>query len=124
MPGIRLGSKYGEVRTGAEADLHFRRLPVQPQRGQGPTHLETLTDLKTSRASHQTLLSGHATRVTHRPVNRYRKASSSGSALHETHPVAPEKSWEDLRITRKGDPDHKISPSTLKMLASRQMSYK
>ena len=42
----------------------------------------------------------------HRPVDSYRKASP--------HPVAPKKSLEDPRITRKGDPDPKICPFSLK----------
>ena len=62
---------------------------------------------------------GSATRVTDRPVNIYREASPPGLAPHETHPVAPEKSLEDPRITRKGDPNIKISSATLKMVAPR-----
>ena len=46
LAGIRLDSKHGEVRTGTQADLRYRRLPVRPQRGQGPTHIGTLVDPK------------------------------------------------------------------------------
>ena len=56
---IRLGSKYGEVRTKTQTDLRICRLQVQPQREQGQSHLRMLADLKLkdSGASHQTLLS-------------------------------------------------------------------
>ena len=33
--------------------------------------------------------------------------------------MGPETSFKDPRITRKGDPDHKISPQALKMVAPR-----
>ena len=49
-----------------------------------------------------TLLSSQAAHATHRPTNSYRKASPLGSAPQEIYPVAPEKSLEDSRITRKG----------------------
>ena len=38
---------------------------------------------------------------------------------YETDSVAYEKSMEDPEIYRKGDPNPKVSPSTLKMMASR-----
>ena len=53
------------------------------------------------------------------PVNSYREASPAGSVPHEANPVAPDKSLEDPRITRKVGPDPKISPPTLKMVAPR-----
>ena len=70
-------------------------------------------------ASLQTLLSGQAAHVTHRPVNSYREASPPGLAPHEANPVAPEKSLKDPRITRQVDSDPKIPPSRLQMVALR-----
>ena len=46
-------------------------------------------------------------------ANSYRETSSPRLIPHETHPLA-QKSLEDQRITRKGDPDSKI---TRKMVA-------
>ena len=116
VSGIRLCSKHEEVRTGNQADLRFRRLPVQPQRGEGQTHLETWADLKlkNSKASHQALLSGQAARVAHRPVNDWTKASPPRLTPHKANPVAPEKSMEDPRFTRKCDSNPKMSLPHLK----------
>ena len=55
---------------------------------------------------------GHTADVAHRPVNSYREASPSRVAPPETHPVAPEKSLEDPKVTRKGDLDPKVSIQT------------
>ena len=54
MSGIRLDTKHGESRTGAQTDIRFHRLPVSTQGGQGQTHSGILADhkLKKSQASH------------------------------------------------------------------------
>ena len=52
-------------------------------------------------------------------VSSYRETSPPGPAPHETHPVAPEISLESPGITRKGDSYPKITPSAIKMVASR-----
>ena len=38
MPRTRLAGEFGKVRTGAQADLRFCRLPVQPQGWLSPTN--------------------------------------------------------------------------------------
>ena len=78
--------------------------------------------LKNSSASHHILLSGNAAHVTHRPVKSNTEASLLGLAPNGTHPVASQISMEDPRVTRKGDPDPKISPSILKVVAPRGKS--
>ena len=54
--------------------------------------------------------------LSHRPVNSCRKSSPPRSAPHEADSVASEKSLEDPRITRKVNPDPKISSPTLIMV--------
>ena len=46
MSGIRLVSKHGEVRTGAQPDIQFRKLPVQPREGKIRPILEFLAGVK------------------------------------------------------------------------------
>ena len=70
--------------------------------------------LKTSLASPRPFLWNYAAHVTHSPVNTYQEESTPRAAPHEDNPRAPEKSLEDPRITRKGDPNPKISLPPLK----------
>ena len=108
-----MDSKHGQVRTGTQADLQSHRLPV-PQRKQGQTHLGTLADLKLKNLG-----------ASHRPYCRVRQLMSLIGLLtaiekqvpprlapHDADTVAPAKSLEDPRITRKGDPDPKMALPT------------
>ena len=40
-----MAGEQGKVRTGPKTGLQLRRLPVQPERGQGQTNRRTLADL-------------------------------------------------------------------------------
>ena len=128
MSVIRLDSRHGEIRSGTQADIQLCRLPVQPEEVQGQAHSGMLADLKfvNSKAAHRPFLLVQTTYVPNRPFDRYRETGPLRSAPHETNSVAPEKSMEDPRITRKGDPDPKISPYTFKIVApsNKQMSFK
>ena len=45
LSGIRVAGEQGKVRTGSQTGLQLRRLPVQPERGQGQTNRRTLAGL-------------------------------------------------------------------------------
>ena len=45
LSGTRVAGEQGEVRTGSQTGFQLRRLPVQPERGQGQTNNRTLADL-------------------------------------------------------------------------------
>ena len=44
MPEVRLDSKLGEIRTGAQTNLQFRRLPVRPEGRPGPAYTGPVAD--------------------------------------------------------------------------------
>ena len=104
MSKIRFGGKHGEVRTGTQVDLDFigyqcdlREGKVRPTLGHWLTLNLKIQEFLT-KPYHQV---SQLMSLVHRPVNSYREASSPRSAPHEVNPVAPEKSLEDPRITKK-----------------------
>ena len=121
VSGIRLDSKHGEVRTGTQTDIRFCRLPVQPQGGQGQTHSRTLADLKleNSEASQEPFRSGQTAHVPNMLFDSYKEASPPRLAPHESDSLVSEKYLEDPRVSGKDDPNPKISPLMLKMVAAR-----
>ena len=70
-------------------------------------------------------LSGPAVHVPDWFTNSHREASSPRPATHETHTVASQKTLENTRITRKGDPNSKIfAPSFTMVATGRQRSHR
>ena len=116
-----LGSSLlgGEVRTGAKTGFQLRRLPVQPQGGQGQTHTRALADLNRQDTVNpvRSGVPGPAVYVPHRTSHSHRKASPLRSSSHETHTVALEEQLEGTGITRKGDTHSQVAPSPLKVVA-------
>ena len=95
-----LGSKHGAVRNGTQADLCIsRRLPLRPHRGQGQKHWQTLNLKLQEFLTEPYCWVRQLMLLT--PVNSYREASQTGSAPHETHPVAPENHCRILEALEK-----------------------
>ena len=115
----RLAGEQGKFRTGSKTGFQLRRLPVQPQGGQGQTHTRTLAD-PTRQDIVNSVRSGvpsPAIHVPHRAPNSHRKASPPRSTSYETHTVALEEQLEDTGITRKGDTHSQITPPPPKVVA-------
>ena len=106
MPKVRLAGEFGQVGAGSKADLRFCRIPVRPQGRSGPTDPRPVAEPPRQNMGNSitTGLSGPAVHVSDRFTNSHGEASSPGPATHETHTVAPQKSLENTRVTRKGDP--------------------
>ena len=119
---VRLAGEHGQVRTGTQASLLLRRLPVRPQVRLGQT--DTGPVAKPSGENTNTFvttgLSGPAVHVPDRPTNSHRKASSSWPTPHETHPVASQKQLEGTGISRKDYPSTQVPAPTLAMVARRE----
>ena len=115
----RLAGEQGIVRTGSKTGFQLRRLPVQPERGQGQTHTKGLAglDRQNSENSVQSGVSGPAVYGPHRASNSHKKASPPRSTSYETHTVALEEQLEDTRITREGDTSPQVAPPPLKVVA-------
>ena len=99
--------------------LQLRRLPVQPERGQGQTHTRALSgfDRQDPVNTVRSGTPGPAVHVPHRSTHSYRKASPPRAMSHEAHTVALGKQLEGPRLTRKGDPGPQIAPFPSKMVA-------
>ena len=127
MPRTRLAGEFGKVRTGAQADLRFCRLPVQPQGRSGPTDTRPLTEPLGQNTSNviTTGLSGPSVHVSDRFVNSHRKTSSPRPTAYETHTVASQKQLEGTGIIGKSDPYSQVSaPPCTKVARRRQRSHR
>ena len=127
LSGTRLTSERREVRTGSKRGLQLRRLPVQPQGGQGQTHTRVLADLNRQDIvnSVQSGVSSPTVHVPHRTSHSHRKTSPPRATSYEAHTVALEKQLESTRITGKGDTRSQIAPPSLTVVAGgRQCSSK
>ena len=116
LSGTRVAGEQGKVRTGPQTGLQLRRLPVQPERGQGQTNRRMLADLDRQDQSHTvgSGLPGPTIHVPHRSTHSNRKASPLRATTHETHTVALEKQLEGPRITGKGDSGPQVPPPHLR----------
>ena len=79
-----------EVRAGPKTGFQLRRLPVQPERGQGQTHTRALAglDRQDSVTTVRSGVPGPAVHVPHRSSHSNRKASPPRVTPHEAHTVA------------------------------------
>ena len=96
LSGTRVAGEQGKVRTGPQTGLQLRRLPVQPERGQGETKRRTLADLDRQDQTYAvgSGLPGPTIHVPHRSIHSNRKASPLKATSHETHTVALGKTTE------------------------------
>ena len=96
----RLADEQGEIRTGPKTSFQLRRLPVQPERVQGPTpeRWQALTT-KIQNMPFRPGVPGLAVHVPHRSSNCNRKASAPRSAPYEAHTLALEEQLEGPRVT-------------------------
>ena len=119
LSGTRVAGEQGKVRTGPQTGLQLRRLPVQPERGQGQTNRRTLADLDRQDQINTvgSGLPGPAIHVPHRSTHSNRETSPPRATSHEAHTVALEKQLEGTRVTRKGDPSPQLPPPTSKVVA-------
>ena len=109
-----MDGEHGKIGTGPPTSIHFRRLCVRFEGGQGQTHPRVLAHLnyKDTGTAHQTGLSNQAIDVPDRVTNSHRKVSPLRPTPHETNTVALEKQLEGTRITRKGNPHTKVTPTS------------
>ena len=114
MPKVRLASKCGKIRTGAQTNLQFCRLPVRPEGRSGPAYTGPVADppRENLRNPVSTGLSGLAVHVPDWSANSHRKAGLYWPASHETHTVASQKQLESAGSTGEGHSGTQIpSPS-------------
>ena len=122
MPRTRLAGEFGKVRTGAQADIQFCRLPVRLQSRSGLTDTGPLAEPsgQNTRNNVTTGLSGQAVHVSDRFTNSHRKASSPRPTTHETHTVASQKQLESTRVIRKSDSNSQVPTPPFTMVAKRR----
>ena len=77
MPDVRLDTKLGKIRTGAQTNLQFRRLPVRPEGRPGPAYTGPVADPPGENLGSPVLtdLSGPAVHVPDWSANSHRKTS-------------------------------------------------
>ena len=127
MPRTRLAGAFRQVRTGAKADIRFRRLPVRSQGRSGPTDTGPLAEPpgQNTRNTVTTGLSGKEVHVSGRFTNSHRKPSSPRPTTHETHTVASQKQLEGSRVTRKSDSNSQVpAPPPTVVSKRRQCSHR
>ena len=118
----RLAGELGEIRTGAQANLRFCRLPVRPQSWPGLAHTGPVAKSTGQNTGNivSTGLSGPAVHVFDRFANSHRKTSSSRPATHETYTMASQKQLENTGITGKSDTYPHLSTSSLTVVAEKE----
>ena len=110
---VRLAGESGKVRTRAQANLRFCRVPVRPQIRPGPTDIGQVAEpsRENTKTTIPTSLSSLTIHVLDRFTNSHRKASSPRPTSFETHSVASEEQLKGTGITRKGDPNSEVFAS-------------
>ena len=121
MPEVRLDSKLGKIRTGAQTNLQFRRLPVRPEGRLGPAYTGPVADPPGENLGSPVLtdLSGPAVLVPDWPANSHRKTSLPRPASHETHTVASQKQLESAGSTGEGHSGTQIPSPSYGMVVGR-----
>ena len=111
---VRLAGEQGEIITGFKTGFQLSRLPVQPEREQGQTHIRTLAGLN-YQDSNNTVRSGVQSLIG--LLTATEKQVHLGRLPYEAETVALEQELEGTRITRKGDASPQVAPPSLKMVA-------
>ena len=121
MPEVRLDSKLGKIRTGAQTNLQFRRLPVRPEGRPGPAYTGPVADPPGENLGSPVLtdLSGPAVHVPDWSANSHRKTSLPRPASHETHTVASQKQLESAGSTGEGHSGTQIPSPSFGMVVGR-----
>ena len=122
MPEVRLDSKLGEIRTGAQTNLQFRRLPVRPEGRPDPAYTGPVADPPRENLGDpvSTDLSSPAVHVPDWSANSHRKASLPRPASYETHTVASQKQLESAGSTGKVHSGTQIPPPSFGMVVGRK----
>ena len=113
LPGVGLDCKYPKIRTGTPTSLRLRRLPVRPTQRISQAYSKPLGGPSTKSNSTVTeqILPSENFHVSYRSTHCDRKTGAPRQAAHETYSVAPQETLESPRISGKGDPNSKVSPS-------------
>ena len=121
MCRARLAGELGEIRTGTQTNLRFRRLPIRPQGGPGPANTGPVAK-PTGQDSRDIVpagLSGPEVHVLDRFTNSHREASSLRPVAHENHTVASQKQLENTGVPGKGDTYSCLSAPSLTVVTER-----
>ena len=118
LSGIGLGGEPTKIRVGTQAGIRICGLPIRPLTQTGQTDPEPLgVDSPEGADYHgQPKLSSQALHVTNRPAYSNNKTGAPGETPHETHSVAPQKTLEGPRISRKGNSSSKVPSPTPSMV--------
>ena len=110
--------EFGKIRTGAQTNLRFCRLPIRPRSGSCPSG-------QAARNAVTTGLSGPEVYVLDRFTHGHRKASSPRSSTHETYTMASQEQLENTRVPGKSDPYSQLSaPSSTMVAQGRKCPYR
>ena len=113
LPGVGLDGKHAKVRTGTPTSLRLRRLPVRPTQRSSQAYSKPLgsPSTKNNSAFTEQILPSENFHVSYRSSHCDRKTGAPRQTAHETYSVAPQEALESPRISGKGDPNSKVSPS-------------
>ena len=111
-----------KIRTGAQTNLQFRRLPVRSEGRPGPAYTGPVADSpRENLGDHvSTDLSGPAVHVPDWSANSNRKASLPRPASYETHTVASQKQLVSAGSTGKDHFGTQIPPPSFAMVVGRK----
>ena len=109
MSGSGLVGEPPKVRTGTEANLQFRRLPVRTSWRSGPTHTRQVA-----------VPTGQDPQFTHRPSDSNREAGALRSSSYGTDSVAPEEQLAYSGVSGEAHRHPQISTSSPAMVARRR----
>ena len=110
-----MGSKYDQIRTSPQTGLQFRRLPVQPGHGTGPSHSRLVGNpsekVEVHKGSQQ--LYGQTIHVPDRPTYSNGKTGQFRSPSYEAHSMALEETLARPRSIRESYPGPTVAPPHL-----------
>ena len=121
LSGVGLGSEPSKVGTGTQTGFRVCGLQVRPLSRLGQTDTEPLGVSSAEGPVHSspTFLQSQDPYVTNRPPDSNGKTGTPGTSPHEANPVASQKTLEGSGISRKRDPNSKVSSPALTMVDQR-----
>ena len=107
VSGIGLGSEFQEIRTEAQTDFQFCRLPVRLNPRSSQTHPRKVgsSELQNQFPPAEVQLFRETAHVLDRPAHGNRKTGSVWASPHETYTMAPEEPLAHPGIVGEGHPD-------------------
>ena len=113
VSGIGLGGEPQEIRTGAQKDFQFCKLPVRLDPRSSQTHPRKMGSSKLQNQFPPGVdqLFGKAIHVLDRPSHCDRKTGSVWTSPHETHPMSPEEPLTHSGIFGEGHTDSQVPSS-------------